>query len=33
VDAVRRALGEERFLLAWAEGRKLTLEEAIRKIS
>jgi hypothetical protein len=29
VTAVRAAMGEEAFKAAWAEGRKMTMEEAI----
>jgi hypothetical protein len=29
VDAARAALGEEAFAAAWAEGRELTLDQAI----
>jgi hypothetical protein len=30
VDAVRRALGEPRFRISWAEGAALTIDEAVR---
>jgi hypothetical protein len=33
VAAARRTLGEEAFAVAWAEGREMTLEQAVAELT